>query len=499
MKKRIMEVLCTLIPALGISLSLCACGNVPSGDVTPVAIGSETDSGGSAFGSGSGGSTPAADSGSSTPAAGSGGSAPAASNSGGSQAGTAQGNPLSSLYNLQYKDTACVSDSGYYCLPNDCTELSDGRIASHIMYMDFATRQEIYLCSNAACAHNTADCASVLLWEDFPPHSTALFLWDDGLYIMSKAQDQDGSATMMLDASGSSVGSMAEAIPTVLYRAGLDGTGRSKVYTFDPTVAVEDFVLGDAGGLYFITKKLTTQQTGGNSYQTSSERNLVYLDLSAKTAAPVCSMDFGDNISWDVIGCSGRLLILYGIDFGRELSPEELHEDNTALYDDSYDVFATLDVDSGSLNEFYRVYAPKSRGFAVDENKLYFSVDGSGSIQSVDLRTGREATLCTIKRNLIWGRLGDKLYCCDISDHTFYFIDVNTGEISHSGLVNKTTGWALSFIAEVGGQVLVNYDSEGTFNGGGSFSPTGEHYGLIKKEDLYAGIDNFIPVGTVRY
>ena len=90
--------------------------------------------------------------------------------------------------------------------------------------------------------------------------------------------------------------------------------------------------------------------------------------------------------------------------------------------------------------------------------------------------------------------IGDKLYCYDSSDHTYNFVDVNTGEISHSGLVNKTTGWGLSFIADIGDWVLVNYDSEGSFSSYGSFQSTGEHYGLIAKEDLYAGIDNFIPI-----
>lgn len=206
-------------------------------------------------------------------------------------------------------------------------------------------------------------------------------------------------------------------------------------------------------------------------------------------------MDFGDNISWDVIGGSGRMLLLHGIDFGRYVSPEEMLDDDfNKMYDGSYDVFAALNIDDGSLREFYRAYAPKARSYAVDGNKLYFAVDGSGSIVSVDLRTGEEATLCTIAKNSIWGMIGDKLYCYDSSDHTYRFVDVNTGEISHSGLVNKTTGGSLEFIAEFGDQVLVNYDSDGFFSSYGSFSPTRQHYGLIWKEELYAGIDNFAPI-----
>lgn len=409
---------------------------------------------------------------------------------------TAKSSSLSLICSLQESGTACATDKGCYYLSSDSQRLSDGRYATHLMYMDVAARQEIYLCNNAACAHNTVDCTSVLLAEDFPHYSTLLFVWDGNLYILSKAQDCDGSS----EAGFSSVGAALAAIEstsTVLYRANLDGTGRNRVHTFDPTVTVEDFVVGDAGGLYFVTKKLTTQQENGSSYYTSSERKLIYLDLAAKTETEICSMDFGDNISWDVIGTSGRMLVLCGVDFGRHVSPEEMHDDDIKIYDDSYDVFATLDVDNCSLREIYRVYAPKSRSHAVHGDKLYFAVDGSGRIVNVDLYTGQEAVLCKITKNLIWGTIGDKLYCYDSSDCTYNFVDVNTGKISHSGLVNKTTGWGLNLIAEIGDQVLVNYDSDGTFSSDGSFHTTREHYGLIDKEDLYAGIDNFAPISMI--
>ena len=476
MKKRII-----LLLVLGILLSLCACKNSlsenfntdPKGNNANVGNGAPASSDGSGYSVDENGNKP--DNGTETTASGS----------------------LSLLYMLQGHGKACAAtDSGCYYLSDDDERLPDGRYASHLMYMDIATRQEIYLCNNAACAHNTVDCTSVLLYEDFPPYTTALFVWNGNLYMMSKEQDQDGgsAATQVLGGDGASIVSI-ESKSAILYRANPDGTNRNKVYTFDPNVTVEDFVVGDADGLYFITKKLTTQQGNGNIYHTSSERKLIYLDLSSKTERAVCSMDFGDNISWDVIGGSGRMLLLHGIDFGRYVSPEEMLDDDfNKMYGDSYDVFAALNVDDGSLREFYRAYAPKERSYEVDGNKLYFAVGGSGSIVSVDLRTGEEATLCTIAKNSIWGMIGDKLYCYDSSDHTYRFVDVNTGEISHSGLVNKTTGWSLEFIAEFGDQVLVNYDSDGSFSSYGSFSLTRQHYGLIRKEDLYAGIDNFAPI-----
>ena len=43
----------------------------------------------------------------------------------------------------------CYTKDGYYYLTEDSTELADGTWGTHLMYMDFTTKQEVYLCSNA--------------------------------------------------------------------------------------------------------------------------------------------------------------------------------------------------------------------------------------------------------------------------------------------------------------------------------------------------------------
>ncbi len=46
-------------------------------------------------------------------------------------------------------------------------------------------------------------------------------------------------------------------------------------------------------GFYFVTKKVSANSSiNGNSYQTSSEKNLVYLDVKTKKEKKVFSMDF---------------------------------------------------------------------------------------------------------------------------------------------------------------------------------------------------------------
>ena len=384
---------------------------------------------------------------------------------------------------LSLLDSATGAD--YYHFDN-----SNTINARDLLYVDYSSQQEVFLCSNAACTHDTQNCTAVFLLDQFT-YAASLFTWNGALYILNRDPDQDGAAIMGL--SGGTVAE-TESTPAALYRANLDGTDRHKVYTFDANVTVEDFVLGDDTGLYFITKKLSTIFSDSNAYRVSTDRKLIRVDPAIGAETVVCSIDFGDDIDWDVIGCTGRLVILHGIDFGREISPEELHQgDRKQLYDSAEDVFAALDIDSGELREFFRIHSAL-RSYAMDDANLYFSCGESDDILAVDLRTGAQRVLCSLPGKLIHGILGDHLYCQGDEDRAFDFVDINTGAVSHSDLVQKTLGWSLEFLAETEDQVLTVYDGVGTPNGDGSYSNIQWKYALISKENLYAGRDKFLPI-----
>lgn len=389
-----------------------------------------------------------------------------------------------------------TTDDGYYYLRKDYDRLSSGKLATHLMYIDFATQQEIHLCSNSACSHNTEDCTSVFTRNEFKDGSL-LFVYNDKIYILSKNPDSDGQVA--IGVLGGSSGTTAESDPSVLYRLNLDGTNREKIYTFDSNVTIEDFVIGGKDRLYFVTKKITNEYSNGNAYTTSTERNLIYLDLNTKTTTTLFSMDFNDNIDWEVIGSSNNLLVLYGIDFGKKVSNEEKNGQSNEIYTKSSDVFATLNIEDGSLNEIYRIYAPMSRTYTVGENYLYYSKDGDNEIVKIDLKTGKSNVLAKLSQNAIRMIIDDKLLCYEYSfnDRTSYFVDINTGEISHSKLVNKTIGDNLEIIAVIGDEVLAIYDSDVTYKSDGSYTTHSNSYGLISKNDLYVGKDNFKKVKMI--
>lgn len=414
-----------------------------------------------------------------------------------SQTGTTGGLQFLTSENME----GCHTKDGYYYQTFETEELSDGSYGSHLMYMDFQAQQEVYLCSNAGCSHDSPDCTAVLPYDDFPIASTLLFVWQDSLYLLSKMSDNDGSMQMSFsegDSGSSSSGTEGSA--AVLYRANLDGTGRETVHTFDPSLSLEDLVLGDESGIYVVTKKLTAEQGSEGTYINSAQRKLVHLDLATGKEQEVCSLDFDGSISWRLVDCYDRTLVLQGTDYGRKISNEELFSDDAYkdLYENSQTVFATVALDSPEPEIRYR-QDNKDRNYAQVEGNMLYASNADGSVTSYDFRTGDERELCRREdSSYLYGKIGNKICCDSLSgDDTFDYIDIDTGEISHSSLVNQSLGWSLDFRAVLDSEVLAIYDYEYIDNGDGSYEITRYQYGLISQEDLFAGNPNFRKINMI--
>ncbi len=399
------------------------------------------------------------------------------------------------LLSNRYGDGACNTENGYYYLTTETAKLRDGSYGTHLMYMDFASGREIYLCSTAGCKHDSLDCPAVFSYDDFPTVSTIPFVFGDRLYILSREYDNDGSVSQGVFGLGDA-GSSVENQPAVLYRASLDGTGREKIFTFDAGLTLEDKVIGNDKGIYVITKKLSTDKDGNQTYTTSSERKLMFLDLDSLSLREVCSMDFGDHISWKIIGCSQNEFLLCGDDFGREITRDETWNEDVykELYKNSSKVYTLLNRDGGKPKEIARQSNRCSSSVQLLGNNLYLSSEENQNIEVLDFQTGEKKTLCTLPQNLIMDTLGDTL-CCrgwDLADDpTWYFVDTKTGAVTKTPLIIPRNGWSIEFRGETATDALFIYDYDATDNKDGSYEIHRYKHALISKDDLFAGKDNY--------
>lgn len=399
------------------------------------------------------------------------------------------------LLSNRYGESACITKNGYYYLTGETTKLRDGSYGAHLMYMDFAAGREIYLCSTAGCNHDSADCPAVFSYDDFPLFSTLLFVVGDHLYILSREYDNDGSVSQGFVQIGEDGGSV-ESQPAALYRANLDGTKREKIFTFDSALTIEDTIVGKDEGIYIVTKKLSSEKDGNQTFTTSSERKLMFLNLDSLSLREVCSMDFDDHISWRIIDCCQDDFLLCGTDFGREISRDETWDDDVyqELYRNSSQVYALLSCDGGKPRELARQSNNCDNSAKLLGDRLYLSSEENQNIEALDIETGEKRTLCTLPQNLIMDTLGDTLCCRDwnlAGDPIWYFVDTKTGTITKSPLVNLRNGWSLDFRGETEEDVLFVYDYDATDNQDGSYEIHQYKYALISKDDLFAGKDSY--------
>ena len=187
---------------------------------------------------------------------------------------TETGTNASGLHFLCMDDgeNACFDNNGYYYLNNDQIKLNDGSYGTHLMYMDFASCQEIYLCSSPGCGHDTQDCTAVLPGTEFFPYLTKLFLFGDHLFALCLRPDYVAQASTEFTSSLSG-GSTTDSSPSVLYRMNPDGTGREKVYEFASSLTPEGTLAADKDGLYIIAEKLSSEKTDTGSHTFASERD----------------------------------------------------------------------------------------------------------------------------------------------------------------------------------------------------------------------------------
>lgn len=400
-----------------------------------------------------------------------------------------------------YGESACGTENGYYYLTGDTVELRDGSYGAHLMYMDYAAGREIYLCSTAGCKHDSPDCPAVFLYDDFPTTTTKLFVFQNNLYILSREYDDDGT----MSSEGINIGgdgNTVESQPAVLYRANLDGTERKEVYVFDPKLTLEDLVIGDDHGIYLITKKLAAEKDENKTYTTSTERKIVYLSLDSFDIKEICPMTFDDSVRWNVIGCYQNSFVLSGTDYGREYSREEYWDDDAykELYNNSSEVYALLDPGEGKIKEICRMQNKYENSAKILGDSLYLSSTENQNIEAINMETGEKKTLCALKQNFIMDAIGDALCCRDWNlseDPVFYFVNVKTGEITHSPLVIRCNGWAVEFRAQTASDILFIYDYDATDNGDGSYEIHRYKYALIAKEDLFSGQENYREIEMV--
>lgn len=255
---------------------------------------------------------------------------------------------------------------GFYFVSADCRE--DG--STNLLYLDYATGQQVYLCSQPNCSHDTDACTSYL------PYSAGGILSSvvgDRLVLVFPSNLQGAAGT----------GTVLPHIETM----GLDGSDRKTTVTFGANQVISRPLVTD--GQYLYTRLSTTAEDG------SFTARLVRIDPDGGEPEALCDL----NQEW-LKGGAGSRLVLWDADqtyVAYDPATGErttLYQAEDALFTSNLfgstlaylqdGVFHLLDVTTGEdkVLSGYQVSEEEKPCISIldaDEDHLIFRLENSGS------------------------------------------------------------------------------------------------------------------------
>lgn len=376
----------------------------------------------------------------------------------------------------------CGTEEGYYHIAEPDSEKEGGMEVAledpHIMYVDYASKKEVYLCSNAGCGHDTDACTAVVSEDEFPLFSTKMFVWNGKLYLLSREADDEGSTGVDFMSGGDQAVMQVESKPAALYSMNLDGTDREKVYTFEDGLTLEGNIYGDANGIYVAVKKLTTTSRDGEAFTSASERKVLCVHPDKGSAETVCNLKQEEDMTWKTVGCAGNGFIFEGY-----------AEDGSAI------VYSYVEIGSDSGKELYRSDLNDGRRVTAvtSQNMLYLSSNLDEGIRAIDPVTGTMEELVHTDESYLQGVMGNYLLVTSWTEETLCFVDCESGEI-HPCTMKTQMDIPVKLLAETDRLALIAYDYEMEDLGDGTYDITQTKLGLISKEDLVADNHNIEPI-----
>lgn len=416
-----------------------------------------------------------------------------------------------------YISECCATESGFYYFFRS-GDTSKANFV-HLMYVDYKTGQNVYVCTDSSCKHDSERCTSVFSTDEFfIGFSSDLFFYNGYLYLLSKAYDSnDGLGTT------SSFHDPFER-EQALYRINPDGSGRRKIYTFDKDISIEGYTVGAGDDLWFTVKTPDFKYDEKTEYylHTSKNKCMIRLNLSQGEIVeqiPIyavggyvpkffcCSSEkvifrsqhYPDGITeHDIFLLQAEYHYMEGKDERKEFYAENIEP----LEEASEYVYYTLDLVTKEMKEFFRTSEKFLDDFIVDDY-VYFEDNHMPYNGKLDLITGEYSRFYPAEGYRAESFFAGRFVCrklaaephaegfLDLNDWCVYYIAPETGEISKS-FDNLKRDNALYLIADADDKALVKYDEEKVQSADPrNGSETHYKYAMISYDDLFNGQENF--------
>lgn len=377
---------------------------------------------------------------------------------------------------LMGNPVAGTENGRYQLLPRE-----DG--SENIIYVDYATRSCIYLCSRPECRHGDAFCPAWLSAEDCAG-GAGFFTDGETLYLQRLGAGSDPG----------SPGSATETSASQIIRMDLNGDNRELLYRLDGAACIAGSIVKDGQILYFLQDHVESAQD-----EIQVIRQLVALDTVQKAVTPLVTV----NTNYYLLGVC---------DAGFLLKTLEVQEDDFTTRSTIY-LYRTR---TGGI-EPVKQWTADNIITRVYQNKIYAIDPGKAALLEIDPETKEETVLAkdlplnaddAVRPEGIY----DGYFCFYTFEHGVrsaetkreYAAELQTGSFLERKLEYFTADGirrAVSLMAETPDAFFVDYGAErvtvqSVNPDGSAFSFEAERrlVGLIAKEDYWNNLPNVQPV-----
>lgn len=376
--------------------------------------------------------------------------------------------------------------------------INDGEDSNKIMYFDYDTKKEVYLCNKPNCKHDNKSCSSYLEIGE----SNELFYYNDYLYFINS----EASGNIVYITADGTQNKENEGSPATIYRMNLDGTDKKKLFTAPSGTQMSMPYIIKGNTLYGFLETYKIDAEGKSSFTSSvTDSKLVAINLDTGKYEEIMN-----GLHKSFIGVYEDKLVLQEIDYLK--NPDSFGDDTKGFIDNLYNSKTKIKlVDPNTKKEetIYEGLYKTVETLKFYKDGIYFIGQNSKNLEYLNFKTKKQETIKELSKidYQISTIIDDKILIYSYKDRDAhvgdaYVIDLKTKEMKEFKLKDKNE-YLIEILSSNDDYYFVITESifgkeYRTWAGTKQQDIIGTNYGLIKKSDYWASNPNYIKMTNAK-
>lgn len=368
---------------------------------------------------------------------------------------------------------------------------------SHIMYFDYDTKKEVYLCNKPNCKHDDESCSSYL----GEASTDELFYYNNHLYLI---ESSSGGVSFSITGDGT-VQETSSNNSGAIYRMDLDGTNKEKVFVSPSGTSFSMPFVIKGNMMYAFFEKSKVEKDGGYNVVKTSDRKMVAINLDTGKHEEIM-----DGMHKSFIGVLEDKLVVEDIDYLKD--PDSFDNDTNGFINNLYNSktkIKLVDMNTKKEETVYEGLFKEIETLKFYKDGIYFIGEKSKNLEYINLLTKNRETIKELPSTGydISTIVDDKVLVLKYKDKDAhlgdaYSIDVKTKEMNKFSLKDKNE-YMVEILSSNDEYYFVQIESifgaeYTTWAGTKQQDIIGTNYGLIKKSDYWASKPNYIKMTNAK-